>query len=96
MQDPLGLFQVAEKIVQLCKNESGALYLVIVAFLVVANFLPLGSWAKKVLSRQDSGSRVSDGQMNQYVFPHSENPTIIHNLNVMLPPEQEIEEENDE
>ena len=91
------VFQIVDKIVQLCKEESGAVYLVVMSLLVVANFLPIGSWVKGIFSQQEDGSNSSERPMNQYVFPNSENPTFIENLNLMLPPEQKTkEEQNDE
>ena len=92
MQDPTEAFSIVEKIVQLCKQETGAVYLLAILLVVVVNFLPLRDWAGKIFNRGGSTSQHSDKQLNQYVFPHSESPTIIQNLNLMLPPEENREE----
>ena len=96
MQDPTAGFQLVEKIVQLCKEESGAVYLIAITLVVIVNFLPIRDWASKIFPRQDSELQDSNRPLKQYVFPHSENPTIIENLNLMIPPKDGGGEEKDD
>ena len=95
MQDPIEVSQIVDRIIQLCKEESGPLYLGLMVVFVIVSKLPLGDWARSLFPGQDSESRVSERPLKQYVFPNSENPTIIENLNLMMPPKQEEEDQND-